>query len=67
MRHHLTKEGLSPDTLKIKAIQVMPRKDSKNAVERFLGCLQYLSRFLPQLAQEAAPLRQLMEHSAIFS
>ena len=67
MGHRLTKEGLSPDTLKIKAIQEMPRPDSKKAVERFLGCLQYLSRFLPQLAQVAAPLRQLTEHSAIFS
>ena len=67
MGHRLTKEGLSPDTLKIKAIQEMPRPDTKKAVERFLGCLQYLSRFLPQLAQVAAPLRQLTEHSAIFS
>ena len=59
MGHHLTKEGLSPDTLKIKVIQEMPRPDSKKAVERFLGCLQYLSCFLPQLAQVAAPLHQL--------
>ena len=67
MGHRLTKEGLSPDTLKIKAIQEMPQPDCKKAVERFLGCLQYLSHFLPQLAKVAAPLRQLTEHSAIFT
>ena len=33
----------------------------QKSVERFLGCLQYFSRFLPQLAQVAAPLRQLTE------
>ena len=67
MGHRLTKEGLSPDTLKIKAIQEMLRPDCKKAVERFLGCWQYLSHFLPQLAKVAAPLRQLTEHSAIFT
>ena len=67
MGHRLTKHGLSPDPTKVKAISDMPRPDSKKAVERFLGCLQYLSRFLPQLAEIAAPLRVLTEQSAIFT
>ena len=67
MGHRLTKEGLSPDTSKVRAIQEMPQPDSKKSVERFLGCLQYLARFLPQLSQVAAPLRQLTEQSAIFT
>ena len=67
MGHRLTKEGLSPDTSKVKAIQEMPQPDSKKSVERFLGCLQYLAHFLPQLAQVAAPLCQLTEQSAIFT
>ena len=45
----------------------MPRPESKKAVEHFLGCLQYLSHFLPQLAEVAAPLRALTEQSAIFA
>ena len=67
MGHRLTKEGLSPDPTKVKAILNMPTPDSKRAVERFLGCLQYLARFLPQLAEVATPLRQLTEKSAIFT
>ena len=67
MGHLLTKDGLCPDPAKIRAIKDMPRPDSKKAVERFLGCLQYLSRFLPQLAEVAAPLRLLTEQSAVFS
>ena len=67
MGHKLTIGGLYPDPAKIKAIKNMPRPDTKKAVEHFLGCLQYLSRFLPQLAEEAAPLRLLTEQSAIFT
>ena len=67
MGHRLTKDGLSPDPAKVKAISDMPKPDNKKAVERFLGCLQYLSRFLPQLAEVAAPLRLLTEQSAIFT
>ena len=55
MGQHLTKEGLNPDPIKVKAILDMPTPDSKKAVECFLGCLQYLSHFLPQLAAIAAP------------
>ena len=67
MGHRLTRDGLGPDPAKIKAMKDMPRPDNKKAVERFLGCLQYLSRFLPQLAEVAAPLRLLTEQSAIFT
>ena len=59
--------GLSPDTSKVKEIQEMPQPDSKKSVEHFLGCLQYMAHFLPQLAQVAAPLHQLTEQSAIFT
>ena len=56
MGHRLTKDGLCTDPTKVKVITDMPRPDSKKAVERFLGCLQYSSRFLPQLAEVAVPL-----------
>ena len=67
MGHKLTREGLCPDPAKVKAIIDMPKPDNKRAVECFLGCLQYLSRFMPQLATVAAPLRLLTEQSAIFT
>ena len=67
MGHKLTREGLCPDPAKVKAIIDIPKPDNKRAVERFLGCLQYLSRFMPQLATVAAPLRLLTEQSAIFT
>ena len=59
MGHRLTKDGLSSDPAKVKAVIDMSRPDSRKAVGCFLGCLQCLSRFLPQLAEIAAPLRLL--------
>ena len=67
MGHKLTREGFCPDPAKVKAIIDMPKPDNKRAVEHFLGCLQYLSRFMPQLATVAAPLRLLTEQLAIFT
>jgi len=67
MGHQLTKNGLSVAPAKVKAITDMPRPDSKKVIEHFLGCFQYLSRFLPQLVEVAAPLRLLTEQSAVFS
>jgi len=45
----------------------MPKPDTKKVMECFPGCLQYLSHFLPQLAEVAAPQRLLTEQSAIFT
>ena len=69
MGHHLTSERLKPDPQKVKAIQEMPKPQDKRAVEHLLGCITYLSRFLPQLTTVTAlgPLRQLVEKTATFT
>ena len=64
MGHLLTRERLRPDPMKVKAIQNMPT--SKKAVERLLGFVNYLSRYLPKLAEVVAPLRQLTEKATPF-
>ena len=51
MGHRLSKDGLSLDPTKTKGILEIPRPENKKAVEQFLGCLQYLAHFLPQLAK----------------
>ena len=44
----------------------MPQPRDKKAVERLLGCVNYLSRYLPKLAEVVAPLRKLTEKSTSF-
>ena len=61
MGHLLTSEGLRPDPIKVKAITETPQPKDKKAVERLLGCVNYLSRFLPKLSEVVAPLRTLTE------
>ena len=58
----LCKDGLSPDPMKIKAIMEMTKPDNKKAVglQRLLSSVNYLSRFLPKLAEAAEPLQRLI-------
>ena len=54
-----TSEGLKPDPIKIEAIASMPRPDDKRAVQRLLECVNYLSRFMPQVTKVSELLREL--------
>ena len=49
------------------AIVDMPKPQDKKAVECLLGTVQYLSRFLPKLSDEAKSLRQLTENKIVFT
>ena len=62
-----TSEGLKPDPIKVEAIASMPRPDDKRAVQRLLGCVNYLSRFMPQLSKVSEPLRKLTEKNVMFT
>lgn len=54
-------DGLKPDPEKIRAIQDMPKREDKAALMRLLGMLQYLAKFIPNLAEVSAPVRKLLE------
>ena len=64
MGHLLTENGVRADPAKIEAILDMPRPEDAKAVQRLLGCVNYLSRYLPKLAEVSAPLRRLTEKDA---
>lgn len=59
--HVLSADGLKPDPEKVRAIQDMPEPEDKAALMRFLGMLQYLAKFIPNLAEVSAPVRKLLE------
>ena len=56
-----TDEGLKPDQAKAKAIADMPAPTDVAGVHRFLGMVQYLSKFLPHLSDMTKPLRDLLQ------
>ena len=59
--HCLTKEGLKPDPENIRAVQEMQRPQNLKELRTFLGFMQYLDKFMPNMANVSAPLRQLLE------
>ena len=66
MGHSFTSEGLRPIPMKVEAIVSMPRPDDKRAVQRLLGCVNYLTRFMPTISELSEPLRKLTEKNALF-
>jgi hypothetical protein len=59
--HLITSEGLKPDPEKVRAVLEMKAPQSVKELRTFLGFIQYLGKFLPNLSTESAPLRQLLE------
>ena len=57
--HIFTSAGLKADPSKTAAITDMPVPTDVTAVQRFLGMVNYLSKFIPNLSDIAAPLRKL--------
>ena len=59
--HTLTSEGVKPDPRKTKAITEMQFPQSKHELRTFLGMINYLGKFVPNLSDITAPLREMLE------
>jgi hypothetical protein len=58
--HIITNEGLKASPTKITAVQKMQKPHNKGDVQRFLGLVTYLSKFIPNMSELSAPLRELL-------
>ena len=59
MGHMVTTEGVQADQSKVEAILNMPAPTDVHGVTRLCGMIQYLSKFLPNLASDLQPIREL--------
>ena len=59
MGHVITTDGLQPNPVTAQAIVNMPTPKDKEGVRRFLGKINYLSKFCPLLSTVTQPLRNL--------
>ena len=58
--HVVDKTGIRPDPDKVSAIQKAGTPQNTGNIRRFLGMINQLSKFLPNLAEETHPLRDLL-------
>ena len=66
MGHVITNQGLKPDPDKVKVVDEMPRPTYKKELTTLLCFVNYLSKFLPWLAEVTQPLYELRAKDAPF-
>jgi len=59
--HILNSSGVQPDPEKVKAIQDMPPPSDKKGVERLLGTINYVAKFIPNMSTVTQPIRELLK------
>ena len=65
--HTVSADGVKPDPTKINAILDMPGPKSKTDLQCFLGMINYVAQFVPNLSQTTAPLRALLKKDSHFN
>lgn len=56
----ISKDGVKPDPEKIKDISDMPNPTDKTGVQRILGMINFLAKFIPNMSTITKPLRALL-------
>lgn len=65
--HIFSAEGLSIDPDKVKDILALPRPNNVGELKSFLGVVNYLGRFIPNMSDVSASLRQLLKKETAWS
>lgn len=65
--HTFSYKGMQVDESKLKAINDMPTPSDRLSLERFLGMVNYLSKFISNFSELSAPLRCLLKKNAEWS
>ena len=56
----ISEQGLKASPTKIQDVQCMPEPQNKGDVQRFLGMVTYMSKFIPNLSELSAPMGTLV-------
>lgn len=64
--HIFNKNGISADKSKVEAIIKMPTPTNVKELQRFMGMINYLGSYIPNLAQETSILRDLLKKQNIW-
>ena len=61
MGHMISEDGLQSDPEKVRAITKLPAPENIHELRRFLGMVNYLSRYLPHVTTVLQPLQNLLK------
>ena len=64
--HIISSEGIKTDPSKIEAISKMLLPTSVSELQRSLGMVNYLGKFIANLAKHTTPLRKLLKKDVVF-
>lgn len=64
--HLFNSDGVKSDPNRVKAIVEMKSPNSKKELQRYLGMINYLRSFIPNLASITEPLRHLLKNNVSF-
>ena len=64
--HIITSDGIYADDKKILAIRNMPYPTNVKELQRFLGSVNYLGKFIPHLSDHTDPLRKLLQNDVLW-
>ena len=66
IEHLITKDGVLPNNDRISAILNMPDPKDIHDVKRLCGMIQYMAKFLPNLAEDLEPIRKLTRKEVVW-
>ena len=64
--HIITKVGVQADPQRVQAIKQVPLRQTKKALQSFLGQINFIRRFIPNLAEVIKPILKLLKKDAKF-
>ncbi len=62
----ITDQGIKPNTERVAAINEILKPEGKPDLQRFLGMVNYVSKFITNFSEISAPLRQLLHKNTVF-
>lgn len=64
--HTFSCDGMHINSNRIRAISDMPSPSDRHSLERFLGMVNFLGKFIPNYADVASPLRSLLKKDVLW-
>ena len=63
----ISQEGVKPDPDKVKAICEMSTPENKHDLKRFLGMVNFLASYIPDMSEKTAALRVLLKDDTLWT